>query len=174
MKRIVLAIVAAMAAVPGPVHAAKPTQKRAAAFDALIACRSIADQAEKFACLDRTSAALEAAAAAGDLVVFDRQQVRETKKTLFGFDLPNLRLFTGDDKEEEVKSVEGKVGSAYANGNGQWVIRLADGATWQQIDDAVLGRRPKQGMDVKISRGAVGSFKMTIAGQPAIKVRRSN
>jgi hypothetical protein len=171
MTRLIM--LAALLAVPGAGLAAKPQQKRAAAFDALIACRAIADSAEKFACLDRTSAALEAAANAGELVVFDREQVKETKKTLFGFDVPNLRLFTGEEKDE-VKSVEGKVGSAYANGNGQWVIRLADGATWQQIDDAVLGRRPREGMDVKISRGVVGSYKMTVAGQPAIKVRRSN
>jgi hypothetical protein len=171
MMRLIM--LAALVTVPSAGLAAKPQQKRAAAFEALLACRAIADSAEKFACLDRTSAALEAAANAGELVVFDRQQVKETKKTLFGFDIPNLRLFADEDKDE-VKSVEGKIGSAYANGNGQWVIRLADGATWQQIDDSVLGRRPRQGMDVKISRGVVGSYKMTVGGQPAIKVRRSN
>lgn len=171
MTRFIM--VAALLAAPIAVVAAKPQKPRAAAFQALLACRAIADQAEKYACLDRTSAALEAAANAGELVVFDRQQVKETKKTLFGFDIPNLRLFADEDKDE-VKSVEGTIGSAYANGSGQWVIRLADGATWQQIDDAVLGRRPRQGMDVKISRGVVGSYKMTVAGQPAIKVRRSN
>ena len=171
MRRFV--ILAVLLSVPIGALAAKPQQKRAAQFDALLACRAIVDPAAKFACLDRTSAALEAAANAGELVVFDRQQVKETKKSLFGFDIPNLRLFADEDKDD-VQSVEGTIGSAYVNGNGQWVIRLADGATWQQIDDAVLGRRPRQGMDVKISRGVVGSYKMTVGGQPAIKVRRSN
>ena len=160
--------------IPATAEAASKPRPRAEKFQALLACRALADPAEKFACLDRTSAALEAAANAGDLVVFDRVQVQETKKTLFGFDIPNLRLF-GDDKDEgEVKSVEGKVASAIEDENGRWIVRLADGARWRQIDDAMLGLRPRSGMDVKINRGAVGTYKMTIAGQPGIKVRRSN
>ncbi len=162
-----------MAAASAPGSAAKP-QPRAQAFDAMLACRAIADQAEKFACLDRTSAALEAADKAGDLVVMDRQQVRETKKTLFGFDLPNLAKVFGDDKGQEVESVEGKVASAYTDQDGRWVLRLADGALWRQIDSNVLGLRPRQGMDVKINRAALGSYKMAVAGQPGIRVRRSN
>lgn len=169
---MVLAVAAAMTTASG--DAAKPAQKRAEAFDALIACRAIADQAEKFACLDRTSAVLEAAANAGDLVVVDRQQIRETKKTLFGFDLPNLGRVFGDDKGAEVQSVEGKIAAAHTDGDGRWVITLADGALWRQIDGNVLGRRPKPGMDVKINRAALGSYKMAVAGQPGIRVRRSN
>lgn len=174
MTRIVAICMALALALPAAGEAAKP-QKRAEAFDAMIACRAIADQAERFACLDRTSAALEAAANAGDLVVVDRQQIRETKKTLFGFDLPNLtRIFGDDDKGGEVQSVEGKVASAYTDQDGRWVVRLADGALWRQIDSNVLGLRPKPGMDVKINRGVLGSYKMAIAGQPSIKARRSN
>ena len=172
MKVVSLFVAGAVALTAGPLMGAKPRQ-RAEAFDAMLACRAIADQAERYACLDRTSAVLEAAAKAGNLVVLDRQQVRETKKTLFGFDIPNLKLF-GDEKDEEVQSVEGKVASAHTDGDGRWVVRLADGALWRQIDGNPLGLRPKPGMDVKINRGTLGSYKMSIGGQPGIKARRSN
>ena len=171
MKPIIMLATAA-AAMAQPAMAAKPPP-RAEAFEALLACRAIADPAERFACLDRTSAVLAAEAGRGDIVVADRAQVTETKKRLFGLDLPNFSLL-GDDKGEEVKSVEGTIASAYADADNRWVVRLADGAMWRQIDSNTLGRSPKKGMKVEINRGMIGSYKMRVSGQPGIKVRRSN
>jgi hypothetical protein len=175
MKTIIMLAAAAALTLPAAAIAAKPPQKRAEAFEALIACRAIADPAEKFACLDRTAAALESAAARGDILVVDRKQMTETKKTLFGFDLPKLSLFGGDDrKEDEVKQVEGTVASAHTDGDGRWIVRLQDGALWRQIDSNTLGRGPKPGNKVVINRNMIGSYSMRVGGQPGIKVRRSN
>jgi hypothetical protein len=52
-------------------------------------------------------------------------------------------------------------------------MTLEDGAVWRQIDQEVLGKPPKAGTAVEIRKAAMGSYRMKIGGQPAIRVRRS-
>lgn len=145
---------------------------RPAAFEALVRCRGIADAAARLACFDGAVASFEAATTARDVVVVDRAQIKESKRTLFGLAIPKLPLFGDDREEDEVKSIEGVVESARRDGDGRWIVRLKDGGTWRQIDSNPLGRSPRSGMAVQINRAAIGSFKMRVAGQPGIKVRR--
>ena len=147
--------------------------ERPEAFQTLLACRGVADEKARLQCYDQAAAAMEQAADRRDLVVVDRKQVRETKRSLFGIDLPRLSLFGGGDNDaDEVKEVEGVVSAAYQNGDGRWVVRLEDGATWAQIDNQVIAVRPKPGQKVRIHRGAIGSYIMNVAGQPGVKARR--
>ena len=174
MKPVIL-FAAIAAALPLTVAAAKPAkvQQRPEAFDALVRCRAIADAGPRLQCFDTAAAALEQAADSRELVVVDRKQVREAKRNLFGLDIPNLNPFSGDDDEEadEVKSVEGVVASSYRDGDGKWVVKLEDGATWAQTDDKPL-LRPRAGDKVKIVRAAMGSYMMRVASQPGVRVKR--
>src|SRR5438309_4280396 len=91
--------------------AKKPvSQERPDAFEALIKCRAISDEKARLQCFDAASSAMEQAAARHDLVVIDRKQMRETRRTLFGLEIPRLHIFGGggggDDEAEEVKSIE--------------------------------------------------------------------
>ncbi|MEA3060699.1 MAG: hypothetical protein QOJ94_480 [Sphingomonadales bacterium] len=179
MNRLWVVAAAAMVVAGGAGALAKPsrpdtTRQRPEAFEALVRCRSVADEKQRLACYDGAAAALEQAADRHDLVVIDRKQVRETKRTLFGLELPRLSIFGGgnDDAADEVKEVEGVVQSAFQDGNGRWVVTLADGATWAQIDNQPIAVRPKAGQKVKIHRGAIGSYIMNINGQPGVKARR--
>jgi hypothetical protein len=63
------------------------------------------------------------------------------------------------------------VKSARADAYGHWTIVLEDGAVWRQIEGE-LGRDPHAGSKVTIHRAALGSFKMSIDGEPTIKVHR--
>jgi hypothetical protein len=179
MNRLVIMAAAVMLVAGGsgvfakPGRDASPTQ-RPEAFEALVRCRSIADEKQRLACYDGAAAALEQAADRHDLVVVDRKQVRETKRTLFGLELPRLSIFGGgnDDAADEVKEVDGVVQNAFQDGNGRWVVTLADGATWAQIDNQVIALRPKPGQKIKIHRGAIGSYIMNVNGQPGVKARR--
>ncbi len=159
----------------------RPAQERPAALEAMLRCRSIAEEHARLECFDREVAAFEAAAAARDVVIIDRKQVRETKRSLFGLRLPRLAIFGGggggdnaDRDDEELDQLEGVVASAVQTADNHWVIRLQDGATWRQIDDQLLGRRPRAGSKVLIKRGAMGSYMMRLDGQPGVRARREN
>jgi hypothetical protein len=154
---------------------AAPSAARPAAFEALVKCRAIAEDAARLRCFDQATAALEQAAARRDLVIVDRAQVRQTKRTLFGLELPHLSIFGGgdDDKAEEVSQIEGVVASAHETGAGRWAVTLEDGGTWVQVDDNVIAVPPKHGTKVLIKKAALGSYMMRVGNQPGVRVKRA-
>lgn len=147
-------------------------------FEALVRCRAIADDAQRLACFDQAAAALQTAQERREVVVVDRQQVREGRRRLFGLALPRIPIFGGGDDNDEqdedrVSSVEGTIAAATQDGLGRWVVTLQDGAVWAQIDNNPLAMRPRQGQRVVVNRGAIGSFMMRVNNQPGIRVRRT-
>ncbi|HEY0412059.1 MAG TPA: hypothetical protein VGD66_02820 [Allosphingosinicella sp.] len=172
---VAAAAVAALCA--GGLAAKKPPvqSERPAAFEALVRCRAVADDHARLQCFDAASQALEQAQERHELVVIDRKQIRETKRTLFGLELPHLSIFGGGEgDEEEVTSIESTVAAAVEDGNGRWIVKLADGGTWAQTDNNIIALRPRPGMKIKVRKAALGSYVMNVSGQPAVRVRRQN
>lgn len=169
---IIAAALLALSPAPAAAQQQAEAEARPAAFEALVRCRAIADAAARLSCFDTAAAALEQAAASRDLVVVDRAQIRESRRRLFGLPLPRLGIFGDGDDEEQVSSIESTVASAHQVGYGRWVVRLQDGSTWAQTDNEVLAGRPRQGQPVKVERGALGSYRMRVNNQPAIRVQR--
>jgi len=141
---------------------------------ALLACRGITDSAERLACFDKASATIGEAVAKRDLVVFDRESVRKTKRGLFGFGIPNLGIFSDEDDSVEIKQIEGEVVSTAFNADGGYIFRLADGSRWTQMDGKPIALPPRSGDKVVVKRGALGSYTLSVARQPGVKVRRIN
>jgi hypothetical protein len=142
-------------------------------FEALVKCRSITEDAARLRCFDQAAAALQQATERRDVVIVDRAQVRQAKRSLFGIDLPHLPFFGGgDDKADEVTQIDGVIASAFQNGNGRWVVRLEDGGIWAQIDDNPISIWPKAGQKVVIKRAALGSYMMRINGQAGVRAKR--
>lgn len=162
-----------LAGLPAAAFAQSDTaqQQRPELFEALLRCRAITEAEVKLKCFEDATAALEQAVEQRDVVVADRDQVRETRRRLFGVALPRLPIFEDDD-EDEIESVEGTVASATQNGNGQWIVRLEDGAIWAQTDNNSLALRPRPGQPVVINRAALGTYMMRVNRQPSIRVRR--
>lgn len=157
-----------------PVSAQDVKDSRPPALKRLTNCRSIASQTERLACYDREVAAVDAAEARKDLVVVDREQLKKTRRTLFGLTLPNLSVFGNDSPDEEgVTQIESKIKAATQTAYGKWILELADGARWIQIDSRELAIEPRPGHDVKIRKAALGSYVANIKGQVAIRVKRS-
>ncbi|MDP8913479.1 MAG: hypothetical protein M3N39_07885, partial [Pseudomonadota bacterium] len=103
-------LVAAVAALAAPASAQDVKASRPGALKRLSDCRSITDQTARLACYDREVAALDAAEARKDLVVVDREQLRKTRRTLFGLTLPDLSIFGDDSSEDEGMShIEGRI-----------------------------------------------------------------
>jgi hypothetical protein len=137
----------------------------------LLTCRALTVAAERLACFDRESAAMGTAVERKELVVFDREAVTKTRRSLFGFSVPDLGIF-GDKDTDPVKQIEGVLAAAGTNRDGGYTFTLVDGSRWNQIDDRPLSRDPKRGDKVIVKRGTLGAFILSIAGQPGVKVKR--
>jgi len=161
-------------AVGQPAFAADVAKPRAAQLQAVVDCRKLTDPAERLACYDGATAKLEAAEKAGDVVVVDREQVREAQRSAFGFNFRMPTFISGDStKGEKLQSLESTVAEARTV-NGKWVIVLADGAIWNQTDNEPIGRSPKAGSKVTIRQGSVGSFFLSVDGQRSVRAKRQN
>jgi hypothetical protein len=143
---------------------------RPKAFDDVVACKAIEDAAQRLACYDEKVAALDAAQKSGDIVATDKAAVKEAKRGLFGFDIPKIKIFGGDDVQE----IEAAVKSVNANRAGILTIVLEDGARWQQVDTKVLNREPRIGSKARIRVASMGSYLVTFDGGPAIRMKRVN
>jgi len=176
MTRSLVLAAAALAFLPAAAAAqqAADAQQRPELFEALLRCRAVAEEAARLRCFDSAAANLQQAAERREVVVVDRTQIRESRRRLFGLPIPGLgSLFGGgDNDEDEVSSIESTVASAHQAGYGRWVVRLEDGSTWAQTDDNMLAGRPRPGQPVRVERAALGSYRMRVNNQPAIRVRR--
>lgn len=142
----------------------------------LLNCRALTNGPDRLACFDRESAAVAGALASRDLVVVSKEQVRSSRRSLFGLSLPSLAIFGGnaEDGEDAIREVEGVIATATQRGDDNWIIRLQDGAVWTQTDSRQLATTPKAGLPVKVRRAALGSYIMNINGGLGIRVKRTN
>jgi len=174
MKRKIILAAAAGALLSTTVSAAprKPaTTSTPAQIQRLLGCRALADAAQRLACFDRETSALDQAMARKDLVVIDRERATAARRSLFGFSVPSFGgLFGGD--ENEVKEIQSTVANVARNPEGGWTIKLADGSTWTQTDDSPIALRPERGQKIVVRRGTLGSFRLSINGQPGVRVKR--
>lgn len=175
MRKVMGAVVLGAAIVAGGAAVARKQapQERPEAFEALVKCRALTDEKARLQCYDQATAALQQAAERHDLVIVDKKQMRETRRTLFGLDIPKLKIFGGGgDEGDEVRSIEGTVLSAYQNENGQWVVHLEDGSTWVQTDHNMIALAPRKGTKVTVVKASLGSYMMRIGKEPGVRARR--
>lgn len=161
---------AMLAAAAGPA-AAQDARGASPLVDAVVACRTEADQTARLRCFDRAAAALGEASGRGELVVLGREDVRRTRRSLFGFAVPDAPLFGGSRiKDEPVREIEAVIKGVRGDGYGRYTITLADGAVWRTTE---TGRgTPKPGQTVLIRRAALGSYLMRIDGRAGVRALR--
>ncbi len=140
---------------------------------ALQQCRTVADDTARLACFDRETAVLIAATDSGDLQIVDREAVRETRRGLFGFSLPKLGIFGGNDDEGEelAKRLESEIVGVRSAGREAYLLTIAEGSVWR-VSDAPRRFRPKVGDAVEFERAAMGSYWVRLNGQLGVKGRR--
>ena len=160
------------AAISATTTAAKPRNtERAPLLAAVTQCRAVADEVARLACFDRSVAALDTAETKEVVVVIDQQQVREMRRSLFGVSLPDTGLF---GKGNDLPQIDTTLTSASVDDAGRWSFVLADGARWTQTDDHIIARRPRANDKVSIKRAALGSFRLSVGGQPGVKAKRQS
>jgi hypothetical protein len=167
-----LATVLGSAAIAAP--KAPKMQPPPADFARLIACRSIADGAQRLACYDREVGVVGSANARGDLVVMNREEVRKTRRSLFGLSLPDLSVFGGGNLPGDADTLETTIKFARQGPDGKWLFVLAEGGQWVQLDSRDFIVDPAPGQPVRIKQGALGSYMMNVNKQTGVKVHRIN
>ncbi len=169
-----------MAAFGASAHAQTAAEKaltqRPDVVQSLFACRGVADAQARLQCYDARAAELEQASDAREVVMIDKEQVRETRRGLFGLSLPSLKIFggeKGDSESEQVREVEGTIASA-RKVQRNWLIVMEDGAQWLQTDGREMLRDPRKGGAIIIRQGALGGYLAKIDNQSAIRMKRVN
>lgn len=159
----------AIAPTPSPAPPAK-------AITDLQACRGISDVTERANCYDRAVDALSAATLKGDVVVVERGEVRKARKGLFGFTLPRIGFLTGKaDNAEDVadeKELKTTVVSARSIGNGKWRFAVEGGGLWETVEANTGFTDPKPGVRVKIEKGIMGAYFVTVEKGRRVQAKR--
>jgi hypothetical protein len=143
-------------------------------FQDVVDCKKIADSAQRLACYDTSVAKLESAQSANEVYVVDKEQVKESRKGLFGFSLPKIKIFgSGDDDKNEIKEIDAVVAKMRQDQNG-WVFTLEDGAIWRQTDGIYIGMNPKVGNKIHIKKAAFGSYMGKVENGVSFRIARVN
>ena len=183
MRRSLHVLALASALAPLPVLAqdtpapAADRDNAARVVDEIAACRQIADNAQRLACFDRTAGALVAARDRRDIVVVDRQEVRRTRRSLFCFTLPRIRLFGGGDgdrdepKAEQIREITSTVTRVARVDYENVRVTLADNSQWETTQ-GTRGTPPRQGESVRITRAALGSYLASFNNRISLRVKR--
>ncbi|ATE63440.1 hypothetical protein [Rhizorhabdus dicambivorans] len=143
---------------------------RSELFDKLLDCRSIAEDAGRLSCYDSQSQAVAAARKKGDLMVLSRQDLKETRRTLFGFSLPKFSLKGIRMDDPGIDRLEGTVLAASPAGF-YWSVALdRDSGTWETTE--AINRQPLKGDKVVIKKGVLGGYLGTIGNSNLVRFKR--
>jgi hypothetical protein len=152
----------------------KEPRRNSPLVNALAACRQIPDAAQRLACFDKASGDLLAATEKGDLNVVDRAELRQARKSLFGFTMPRLPFFAGDKSADDVSDkLNSKVTAVKEMPYGRVQVRIAEGnAVWETLETNSSFDIPKVGDTIEIRRGALGGYTLQFGRQRGVKGRR--
>jgi len=165
------AIVTVMLLAAPVVQARDEAKPRARLLQQALDCAAIKADAERLVCYDRTVAALGKGEETQEIVVTDREQMREARRSLFGLRLPSLGIFGGKDGDD-LDKIETTISSVSRSYDGSLILSVADGARWVQTDSRAVVGNIRTGDKVTISRGTMGVYFATLAGRPSFKVQR--
>lgn len=166
--------VAAVVALAAPAVA---QDKKAAPslVDALAACLDIRDDPARLACTDVAARKLVEASQRKEVVILDREEVKTTRRSLFGFQLPRIGLFgrDGPDKGEEIDKLDAKIVSVGPREYGKYSLQIEGGARWTTTEAWGNSAPPRVGDVLSIRRGTLGSYFVRIGKGAGVRAMRT-
>lgn len=176
-NRIVARALAAVLAVSaGTAARAQDTARDAGEtdyLDQLRACQQITDTAQRLACYDTKVAAMISANEAGDVRIVDREDVRRTRRQLFGFKVPDLDILEGDEKDRDTTDLfETGITSARQIKPGSWRFTTKEGAVWEINNAPRRLSEINPGDTAVFKKAALGTYFIRINGQMGVKGKR--
>ncbi len=143
--------------------------------DDLRACRGIAAVEARAACYDSHVGTLIGAVEAGDVRLVDREEVRKTRRQLFGLTVPNTDLLRADEKqkaEEASELFETTIASSRQTGPASWRFTTTEGAVWEINNPSRKIAPIAAGDKVVFKKASLGYYFIRINGQLGVKGRR--
>lgn len=162
-------VLAAICAVTLPTPAAAQEQGSPDYLARLAQCRAIAEANARLACYDREVGAVVAAGEQGEVRIVDREEVRETRRKLFGFTLPRNLFGGGDDDGEGLDELTTAITQARRSGRNDWLITTAEGSVWRIASPPMRFRPPREGQTVVFKAASLGSYFIRVDGQTGVK-----
>lgn len=174
MTRSFLIALAAMTPVAAAAQTGMPAAGDPGQLAPLLACRGESNEQARLRCYDAAVAGIATATQSGSLVVIDREEVRRSRRSLFGFSLPRLPFFRGDrsHEDEEQEEIQTTLVGARQVQSNRWNLELEGGALWQTTEWANTMIDPRAGQRVRIRRGVMGSYMVSINGQRGLRAMR--
>ena len=136
-------------------------------------CQRLPDDSERLACFDRTVSTLVAANEAGDVRLVDREDVRRTRRQLFGFSVPDIDILKGDEKDREATdTLTTTITNVRYRPRGRAEFTTAEGARWEIFKVPTRLADIEPGDKVEFKKAAMGTFFIRINGQMGVKGKR--
>lgn len=156
----------------------RPQQEETAAstpqiLDGLKSCRRLTDDSERLACFDARVAELVAASEAGDVRLVDREDVRRTRRQLFGLSVPEVGILEGDEKDREATdTLTTTITSVRYRPRRRAEFTTAEGARWEifKVPRRLADIEP--GDAVEFKKASLGTVFIRINGQMGVKGKR--
>ena len=169
---VMFAAAAVVLLLPSPASADEPERASADHLSALRACQGLVEPAARLSCYDAAAAAVIAATDKGELKIVDSAEIKQTRRGLFGFHLPDLGLFGGGDGEPDMDMLETAITSVRYTGDDAFLFKTKEGATWQVTNAPARLREVHSGDAVVFKKAAMGSYFIRIDGQMGVKGKR--
>ncbi|WP_159982520.1 MULTISPECIES: hypothetical protein [unclassified Novosphingobium] len=149
-------------------------------LEAFAHCRTLTAAQARADCFDAAARDLEAAVKNKEVTIVSRQDVRTARRSLFGFTLPRIGLFDGDQgdsnsarvaEQSDFKEIETTITSVRGTANGRVELRVAEGdALWTTTDPMPFP--PKAGNKVRIRKGTMGNYFIAVEGLRSVRGMR--
>ena len=169
LPRIIGATVA-LALLTGTPAFAQDSETGTDYLEALRACSTIMADDERLACFDSAVTEVIALRDSGEIQVVDKEDIRETRRGLFGFSLPKLGVF-GDSDDEADTVLQSTITNLRQIRSDLWEIEIAEGSVWQ-VSNAPRRFKPRVGGEVELEKAAMSSYWLRADGQLGVKARR--
>ena len=137
----------------------------------VIACQEIANSSDRLECYDLAAIALQSAIENKNIAIVSRAESLEVKRSLFGLKLPRINLFTGFDGDDGDDTVTGTIQDVKRVAGGKWIVQI-DTMVWQTTETGFFQTLPKKGQKATVTRGSLGSFKLSVEGKHGLKAIR--
>lgn len=165
--------IAFFALVAAPAAAVAQVGQPPAALTELTRCRNLVQDEARLRCYDAAAGALANATSSGSLILVDKEDVKRTRRSLFGLSLPKMPFFGGDaSAEEEVEEINAKVRSARVGRDDKWLVELDSGGAWQATEAVTRQSPPKAGDSARIRKASLGGFLLSVEGRRSVRAMR--
>lgn len=141
-------------------------------LDPLRRCTEMADDSARHACFDRVIPQLLNDAETGSLTVIGADELNQTRRRLFGFSLPNVPIFNGENGQP-LDLLQSTITSVRYIGHDEWHFRIAEGdALWRVKNSSPRMRAPQVGDSVEFKSATLGTYFIRINGRKGVKGNR--